>query len=67
MEDFIHFKKVAEVCRDVGGYYDPCKLNFYSIKNETIFSIINNKIISDIFLLLLQYYVLKIKLFLKSK
>lgn len=26
VEDFIHFKKLAEVCSDVGGYYDPCKL-----------------------------------------
>jgi len=32
VEDFIHFKKLAEVCSDVGGYYDPCnfifKINF---------------------------------------
>ena len=24
IEDFIHFKKLAEVCSDSGGYYDPC-------------------------------------------
>jgi len=26
VEDFIHFKKLAEVCSDVGGYYDPCNI-----------------------------------------
>jgi DNA-binding sugar fermentation-stimulating protein len=26
VEDFIHFKKLAEVCAEFGGYYDPCKI-----------------------------------------
>lgn len=26
VDDFIHFKKLSEVCSDMGGYYDPCKI-----------------------------------------
>jgi hypothetical protein len=29
VEDFVHFKKLAESCSDFGGYYDPCK--FFNI------------------------------------
>jgi len=25
IEDFIEFKKYAEISMDIGGYYDPCK------------------------------------------
>jgi hypothetical protein len=29
VEDFIHFKKLAEVCAEFGGFYDPCIINFF--------------------------------------
>ncbi len=25
VDDFIYFKKLSDVCSDIGGYYDPCK------------------------------------------
>lgn len=28
VEDFVYFRKVYEVCSEVGGYYDPC-INFF--------------------------------------
>ena len=32
VEDFIHFKKLAEVCSEVGGYFDPCKFNKFNYR-----------------------------------
>jgi len=42
VEDFIHFKKLAEVCSEVGGFYDPCKFVFkYQLTIFLIFLHIN--------------------------
>lgn len=32
VDDFIYFKKLAEVCSEVGGYYDPCKYNVFNFR-----------------------------------
>lgn len=36
VEDFIHFKKLAEVCAEYGGYYDPCIYFAYFILTHII-------------------------------
>lgn len=32
VDDFIHFKKLSEICSDVGGFYDPCKKRFFNFR-----------------------------------